>query len=354
MIDLPEILHHIASFLDAESRFACISVCQQWNELFTPYLWHTRQDLGSISDDDSGWGWDNGDGSEADSDGSADDGDSSEDDDGNETGGVDGTDVGDGGGETYVSSTDPEYVLIPLSAFDSYDSRILVRTRASWRLILGLRQLAISTSCPISQLRMWVEDSGSESDISLVLHPISEVFLNVAFSRLSPLQHLDVGLRADDFLLSNLATALPNLTSFVHSELSRFTIRNFARWVNGDFIYSFRGDGGANYDNEVAQKEFLEFSSLESLVTSTLDQDFKGFLGSRIKFPRLTKTNESLYIPCANSIHLALWSFLTLQRLQSRNSSYGLDDEVAFTKEEEEVYCQGRDIYPIQELLIYN
>ncbi|KAF9292793.1 hypothetical protein BGZ88_006107 [Linnemannia elongata] len=38
---IPEILHEIARYLDPPSYFACTKVCRQWEQLFTPYLWHT-------------------------------------------------------------------------------------------------------------------------------------------------------------------------------------------------------------------------------------------------------------------------------------------------------------------------
>ncbi|KAF9131830.1 hypothetical protein BG015_003808, partial [Linnemannia schmuckeri] len=49
------------------------------------------------------------------------------------------------------------------------------------------------------------------------LTPGSKSFLTSVFSTLAAIRHLNIGKRADDFLLSNMTTLLPTLESFVHS-----------------------------------------------------------------------------------------------------------------------------------------
>ncbi|KAF9102452.1 hypothetical protein BGX29_004595 [Mortierella sp. GBA35] len=436
MISIPEILHLIATFVDAESCLACISVCRQWNKVFTPHLWRTVDPRASphkrifetggeqsgrklwisallqthrhhirelmVTDDAVLFASLNADltglqtlsltwnhqepnlleNVPLDSDGSQDGG-GAQNDPGNEDSGSihdhGGYEIS-GGYEGDVSESDADLwqSLIPTSAFvEPYYPWTLARTRACWRLILtnpGLRHLVLEELLPILELEAnWSEDPDNE--IPPVLTPTSRNFLVDAFSRLTSIQHIEIGMIADDFLLGNLATLLPNLTSFIHSDVAYFdpsTILSTPHralkkleFKGGISTSQFRAIVVAfpalshltllEFDRDsdsgacaAARKEVLVHASLEHL---SIRYDNCLRLDARTRFPKITQLNGDVEISCANDIRKILWTYPALQRLYSRNETA---EGVRLTEEEKELYSREVHEHKIQALTLDN
>lgn len=123
--------------------------------------------------------------------------------------------------------------LIPEAAFDKgqHNGRSVDCTRAFWRLAYmnpELRRLTFPKYEGMSGIAGLMANTSVAANgavTSSVLTPTSESFLFSMFARLRSLRHLQVGQRADEFLFCNLSTLLPNLESFVHTEMVDFNPR---------------------------------------------------------------------------------------------------------------------------------
>ncbi|KAG9066994.1 hypothetical protein KI688_012906 [Linnemannia hyalina] len=248
----PELLAHIASFLDAESCLACVSVCRQWNQFFAPYLWHTvkiseqpwarlfsvpypssssssssprppgkeQQQLISclvkkyaryirVLEMDTAWLlW------------------------GAMIGRVNGllsltfrrpspelarSNLGFEGCQVHVESSE----AVPYSVFDvepkDYASPNFKMTLACWHMVLhnrDLQHIAFQQQHQgLGDVPLKVQEDG---DHVYGLTPAGKSFLINLLSRLPDLRHVEIGQNADDFLLVSLAEHFPMVTSFVH------------------------------------------------------------------------------------------------------------------------------------------
>ncbi|KAF9151291.1 hypothetical protein BG015_006857 [Linnemannia schmuckeri] len=242
----PELLAHIASFLDAESCLACVSVCRQWNQFFAPYLWHTvkvseqpwsrlfsvhpsssshpslpsqqQQQLLSclikkygryirVLEMDTAWLlW--------------------------------GAMIGRVNGLLSLTFSRPSPSLarsdlvfegcqiessemVPYWIFDiqpkDYSSPDFKMTLACWHMILynrDLQHIAFQQQHQgLGDVPLKVQEDG---DHVYQLTPAGKSFLINLLSRLPDLQHIEIGQNADDFLLASLAEHFPRVTSFVH------------------------------------------------------------------------------------------------------------------------------------------
>ncbi|KAK5814715.1 hypothetical protein F5H01DRAFT_347180 [Linnemannia elongata] len=246
----PELLAHIAFFLDSESCLACISVCRQWNQFFAPYLWHTvkiseqpwarlfavphpssssswprlpskdqQQLVGClikkygryirVLEMDTAWlHW------------------------GAMIGRVNGllsltfrrpsptiarSDLGFEGCQVQIESSD----AVPYSVFavepKDYASPDFKMTLACWHMILYNRDL---------QHIAFQQQHQGFGDVPLKIQedrehvyeltPAGKSFLINLLSRLPDLRHVEIGQNADDFLLASLSEHFPMVTSFVH------------------------------------------------------------------------------------------------------------------------------------------
>ncbi|KAF9139623.1 hypothetical protein BGX30_007677 [Mortierella sp. GBA39] len=248
----PELLAHIASFLDAESCLACVSVCRQWNQFFAPYLWHTvkiseqpwarlfsvpypssssssssprppgkeQQQLISclvkkygryirVLEMDTAWLlW------------------------GAMIGRVNGllsltfrrpspalarSNFGFEGCQVHVESSE----AVPYSVFDvepkDYASPNFKMTLACWHMVLhnrDLQHIAFQQQHQgLGDVPLKIQEDG---DHVYGLTPAGKSFLINLLSRLPDLRHVEIGQNADDFLLVSLAEYFPMVTSFVH------------------------------------------------------------------------------------------------------------------------------------------
>ncbi|KAF8940598.1 hypothetical protein BGZ47_007692 [Haplosporangium gracile] len=260
----PELLAHIASFLDAESCFTCVSVCRQWNQFFAPYLWHTvkiseqpwsrlfsvrsssssqsrppsqqQQQLIScliknygryirVLEMDTAWLlW--------------------------------GAMIGRVNGLLSLTFSRPSPSLarsdlvfegcqiadsetVPYSIFDvqpkDYSSPDFKMTLACWYMVLNNRDLQ---HIAFQQQHQGLGDVPlkiqKDGDHVYQLTPAGRSFLINLLSPLSDLRYIEIGQNADDFLLASLAEHFPMVTSFVHlgtmacdpSVLPRFSCRH--------------------------------------------------------------------------------------------------------------------------------
>ncbi|KAG0377541.1 hypothetical protein BGX24_005924 [Mortierella sp. AD032] len=252
MIVIPEILDHITTYLDADSVFACVSVCQQWRDLFMPHLWRTV-DIGATphcrifacgGNQRQRYRWistlflkykkhicdltvtNHGEllasldsnptelhsltlkriavnsvsFMEAyDTERSVDER------------------YRDGKGEySLVLNTCPWKDAIPREAFDQDYSGEAALTRGSWLLVRNnpnLRRVAFDSTWGALSFKITQGFFG----YPCLMQPESVSCLTEILSMLQSLQHLEIGSRADDYLFTNLATILPNLESFVYS-----------------------------------------------------------------------------------------------------------------------------------------
>ncbi|KAG0278633.1 hypothetical protein BGZ95_003537 [Linnemannia exigua] len=257
MIVIPEILDHIAIYVDADSAIACVPVCRQWRDLFTPYLWRTvdtgasphcqifacggnqRQRhrwisalfqkykrhirnltitnhgelLASLENDLTELhsltlkrsivnrvpfvdAYD-------------------------DERSVDESYRDDNGFYSSVLHTRPWELAIPREAFDQGYSGEAALTRGSWLLVqnnLNLRRIAFDSTWGALSFKNTPSFFGYPS----LMQSEGVSFLTGILSILPSLQHLEIGSHADDYLFANLATILPNLESFVYSSPTCF------------------------------------------------------------------------------------------------------------------------------------
>ncbi|KAG9066949.1 hypothetical protein KI688_012861 [Linnemannia hyalina] len=455
MIDIPEILQQIASYLDTTSLLACTTVSRQWRIDFTPYFWRTfnnfqepwyrlvescssdssssschavggagrstrerykdRQDrlsnvmrvgqqyirhllvtremvliaaleakltgLLSLTLDSYTWEPDDDDGG---SDG--DDDVSNGDDSGNN---------GDDSGNNDVNDTRKIYsrmkalgsdslwdISVPIAAFDgsSGGGSSLTLTRAFWRLVLlnpNLGRLCLE--------RADIEDGihsfsiQKKAGASPVLSSAGQDFLRGAFLGLWRLQHLEMGLDADNFLLCNLATLLPSLVSFVHVDRATFdpvvlqqapahsVLKDLkfreASMMPGELraiVVAFPAltrlsinvplclldSYDANLTKATTDRDILEHSSLKTL--EIVGQPCIDILRCRVRFLRITELRHSVFVRNAQELQQLFWMFPALERYESMTS----DDNATRPLRRDEGVRESRN-YPIENLILH-
>ncbi|KAF9132693.1 hypothetical protein BGW39_011556 [Mortierella sp. 14UC] len=255
MIVIPEILDHIATYLDADSLFVCVFVCCQWKDLFTPYLWRTvdpsvsphsqifacdgnqfqrqrwistllqnhKEHIRDMTIIDNGlllasldnnlmelhsltlkrigeFLW------------------MKETEFFDEEFASNSNNNMDGDGVfSSALNTCTWKAAIPSFAFRAANWEEATQGEASWLLVQnnpGLRKLVFDRSWGTYTFETtWVLNITRTVEI---IHPRSAAVLSETLSRMSLLQHVEIGLCADDHLLTYLATVLPYLKSFVH------------------------------------------------------------------------------------------------------------------------------------------
>ncbi|KAF9131779.1 hypothetical protein BGW39_001314, partial [Mortierella sp. 14UC] len=430
MIDIPELFQHISSYLDAKSLLACTLVSRQWRVDFTPGLWQTFYD-----DDKKFWqrlliqprrssddapavvakslqdqqqrlsnlmqthgqhirhlkittemtlvaalesnleglvslrfslaveGLEKND----------------SDDDSNGDNNGDSNDKSDKkfpGLLTFLAADRTNNLWedrVPNTAFDNHWDRNLSMefTRACWRLALlnpGLNRLVVDDPDGLRGARSFTE-------LGVVEAAASESFLVNAMATLSGLQHLELGLGADNFLLCNLTTLLPNLVSFAHidqvtfdptvlqlkpahhslkelelrravltSTQLRAIVMAFPALTRLSILKNRRS---FLYTNEkVASITTMDYDCLEHSSLTSLEirgQPYINILRSGIRFPRVT---EFLYGFIYNSQELQhlFWVFPALERFRTnggKGKPLSADEAV-----------QESRLYPIRDLYI--
>lgn len=467
MIDIPEILQQIASYLDTTSLLACTTVSRQWRVGFAPYLWRTftdfhepwrrlvescssnssnsgnipvggegrstrerykdRQDRlsnvmrtvghqyirhlvvtnemvliaaleaklsGLLSltfgfhawepDDDDDSGDNNGCGSDDDDD--DDDDTSNSDDSGNNN--VNDTRKINSRMLTLLDAqgTDRLWeISVPIAVFDgsSGDGSSMALTRACWRLVLLNPNL-----CRLHLNRKDIENNIHPFSIQRkagappVLSSAGQDFLRRALSGLWRLQHLEMGLDADNFLLCNLATLLPNLVSFIHVDRATFdpVVLQQAPAHSVLKVLDFREasmtPGGLraivvafpsltrlsidddralfyipdSYDHNLTKAttdhDILEHSSLTTL--RIWRQPCIDILRCRIKFLRITELCQSIFVRNAQELQQLFWMFPALERYESMKGDYNATEPLR----KDEGVRESRD-YPIENLILH-
>ncbi|KAG0275656.1 hypothetical protein BGZ95_008525 [Linnemannia exigua] len=273
--------------------------------------------------------------------------------------------------------------LIPSVAF-CYSSDVggnINLTRAYWRLVFmnpNLRRLVFYQNAHAHQSGMLVlaTDSsvGENGMVTSVLTPTSQGFLLDVLSRLRLLRHVHVGLNADEFLFCNLATHLPNLKSFVHSELVHFNPWTVRLEPHGNLrsltftcsispvqlravLVGFPGlddltirrlqdrhdikqhvSTGGNEDTALATLRWGEDLVHASLKNLSIDEmsiviarraPSSGLLRSRTIFPTVTKLRATICIKCALDLGRVLIVLPSAKALNLRgisDSSMGDED----------------------------
>ncbi|KAG0271077.1 hypothetical protein BGZ95_001182 [Linnemannia exigua] len=252
MIVIPEILDHIAVYLDANSLLVCVSVCRQWKDLFTPNLWRTVDPSASPYNQIFECGGDklqrqrwsstllrkhkqhirnltvvnsgqllaslNNNLTELHS-LTLRHGDNERQYIEKKYGLKESVSVWNKDDKDMFSSAlniCPKEEVIPNGVFVQSNSRADALTRASWLLVRNnpnLRRIVFDETWDTLSFRnKWNPVTSSD-----IMHHKSVTFLTKALSRQRSLQHIELGCDADDYLLANLAT-IPSLKSFVHSE----------------------------------------------------------------------------------------------------------------------------------------
>ncbi|KAF9912682.1 hypothetical protein EC991_009418 [Linnemannia zychae] len=388
MIEIPEILDHIATYLDADSFFACVSVCRQWKDLFTPHLWrevdpsNRKEYIRNLTVVDNGQLL-----ASLDSD----------------LTGLHSLTLKRVGGSYWLKETEffddgtsnnmdgnvmfsqacktrPWDDLIPIYTFTGTDLGEATQGRASWLLVLNnpdLRQLIIDRSWGSYSFKTtWVFGfAGTNRAIC----KRSATVLSETLSKMTLLQHIEIGLCADDYLLTNLVTILPNLTSFVHSGDAEFdpqvimsqlphqalkqlvfkkaitvkqlraiaTVFPVLVHLSAERFGSHHLRSRNNLDSDgnlVPSMEVLEWKTLESLKVTGTTFDANGVLDAHIRLPRVVRLDKgahNIYNPA--KLQHVLSTFPALLRLECSSKYVG---EVTFINK---VFTQT---HPVQELLL--
>ncbi|KAF9551791.1 hypothetical protein EC957_004114 [Mortierella hygrophila] len=406
MIDIPEILQQIASYLDTTSLLACTTVSRgagkstrerykdrqdrlshvmRVGQQYIRHLLVTREmvliaaleakltGLLSLTLNSYTWEPDDDDGG-----GDGDDDVSNDDDSGN-------NDVNDTRkiySRMEAQETDSLWdISVPIAAFDgsSGGGSSLALTRAFWRLVLLNPNLG----------RLYLE----RADIKDVIHSFSiqkkagaspllssaaQDFLRGAFSGLWRLQHLVMGLGADNFLLCNLATLLPSLVSFVHVDRATFdpvvlqqapahsVLKDLkfreASMTPGELraivvafpaltrlsinvSLCFFDSYDVNTTKSITDRDILEHSSLKSL--EIVRQPCIDILRCRIRFLRITELRHLVVVRNAQELQQLFWMFPALERYESMTDN----DHATRPLRRDEGVRESR-IYPIENLIL--
>lgn len=186
---------------------------------------------------------------------------------------------------------------------------------------------------------------------------LTKDFLSRVFSRITSVRHVNIGFNIDGYLLSNLATLLPNVTSFVYTrqvffdtvviqlaprpELKRLEFQQGIdieqlRAIVVAFpdlrhlsILRFKNDNGG-YNDEDHDAEYtgvrmetpmdvLEHPSLESFVFTHKRGHITKLLASRIRFPKIKEIKSYSMIAGPDVVRQALWNFPALEVLHCWN-----------------------------------
>ncbi|KAF9099896.1 hypothetical protein BGX23_009751 [Mortierella sp. AD031] len=398
------ILSRVGLFLNVDSCLRCISVCKQWRDIFTPCLWHTVDnrtweamtvnsvhssrfqgghifmaqmfkehkesirvltlshhtmlyaarlagltDLVSLTlDSPEGMSIDDYQGSEA-------------------------LDCWFDGDEVQETLFQP---LVDSAA-------VMNLTRAYWQVVLmnpGLVRLTFKVRhlrfiLPLAVVKP--TDPGSLRP-AVVLTLESTAFLTNILPRLQSLRHMDVGQNADEFLFINLATGLPNLQSFVHSEYSQFDpealllhphhnlrhlvfrIASLSAEQLRAVVATFPALCSLSVPEcYISKEEIIEADLWQELVHPSLTRmsidDPSGLLQSRVKFPNVRTVNVSVFLPNNLGLQRFLKVFPLVGQLEARRVNSG-SREVGNDEEEFEVQSEHRIPRPclIKTLVAYN
>ncbi|KAG0373023.1 hypothetical protein BGX24_012267 [Mortierella sp. AD032] len=285
-------------------------------------------------------------------------------------------------GATVTSALVPEEYdeLIPRTVFSnpSEAEGNIDLTRAYWRLVFmnpNLRRLVFLQTTRLSGMLVFVTDTsvGENGMVTSVLTRTSQEFLLDALSRLRSLRHVQVGLNADEFLFCNLATHLPGLKSFVHSELVHFNPWMVRLEPHGNLrsltftcsispeqlrtvVVGFPGldeltirrlqdrhdvnQHVSTYGNNnialaaLRWDEDLVHGSLKNLLIDEMSiviakrAPSSGLLRSRVIFPTVTKLRATISIRCALDLGRVLMVLPSMKSLKLRGiSEYFMGDE---------------------------
>ncbi|KAF9910656.1 hypothetical protein EC991_005962 [Linnemannia zychae] len=444
MTDMPEILSAVGYYLDINSLLACTAVCHQWNVVFSPCIWHDfdvsrklwrhlvdprvtkntgkptsmedtyidRQEqltalmrkqsqyihhmtikdkmvlisaldaplteLHSLTMELEIWELDDG-----------------EDSDVNKS-------------NTWISTMlemvaekSPLESLLPELAFATFpgDRARLDWTKACWLMVFmnpSLRRLTFGGYSSLRYINTLATQSTYNNPLAVaaavvgegakipVLTAASEAFLVDTLTRLPRLRHLEMGMRADNFIFHNLATLLPNLESFVYVERAYLDVKaiqlvpahqslrvldfqqvsvtaNQLRAIIVAFpilqhlsITQARSDiYRVNYDKYSNLTKAASFQIEEILVHSSLTklsirhQPYIDILHSRIRFPGITGIDRSIPVKNAYELRQLLWTFPALEQFEAE---YELGERIPLRADE--VVHEERN-YPIHSLSIY-
>ncbi|KAF9151294.1 hypothetical protein BG015_006860 [Linnemannia schmuckeri] len=173
--------------------------------------------------------------------------------------------------------------------------------RASWLLVLenpGLQHLVFMWNWNIlfSEVK-W----GANKYRTPVPLPglMVKGFLDRVFRWLTSIRHVNIGLYTDNYLLSNLPTLLPNITTFVHSGVVFFDAIaiQLAPYPKLKCLTFSQDSGGYIDDDDDTENSgvnmetpmnILEYLSLESFVFTNYRGHIK-LLNPRVRFPRIKK-----------------------------------------------------------------
>ncbi|KAF9145715.1 hypothetical protein BGX30_007308 [Mortierella sp. GBA39] len=273
-------------------------------------------------------------------------------------------------------------ISVPIAAFDgsSGGGSSLTLTRAFWRLVLlnpNLGRLYLKRTDIKDGIHSF--SIQKKAGASPVLSPAGQDFLRGAFSGLWRLQHLEMGLDADSFLLCNLATLLPSLVSFVHVDRATFdpvvlqqapahSVLKDLRFreasmtpgelraivaafpaltrlsINAPLFFPDSYD--VNLAKATTDRDILEHSSLETL--EILRQPCIDILRCRVRFLRITELRQSIFIRNAQELQQLFWMFPALERYESVTG----DDKATRPLRRDEGVRESRN-YPIENLILH-
>ncbi|KAF8934019.1 hypothetical protein BGZ47_010560 [Haplosporangium gracile] len=394
MIDIPEILQHITSYLDPKSLLVCTLVSRQWRTDFTPYLWRTFDDFQEpwwrLVESCSG------------SNCLAEEGESST-------------------RESYEDRQDRLSTV--MRNFGQQHIRHLtvakemVLVAALEANLTRLHSLTFDFhACEPdddddddngnSDDDYYISDGGDDdnniNDIresySRMLTLLEAQGTNNLRDNSAPIAAFDgspadglsmiltrarwrmVGLNADNFLFCNLATLLPSLVSFVHvdrvtfdpvvlqqkpvhSALKDLDFRHASMTPeelraivvafpaltrlaidNGRSLYTpYKGD--INVTKATTDRDIIEYSSL--MTFQIRRQPYIDILRSRIRFPGITELCQSVFVNNAQELQQLFWMFPALERYHSMTHTGNATEPLHVDEGVREI----RD-YPIENLIL--
>lgn len=261
---------------------------------------------------------------------------------------------------------------------------VMSLTRVYWQMVLknpGLQQLTFKVRNPryIWPLGVVGQTSGQgSSEPAVVLTSASETFLTKLLPNLQTMTHLEIGQNADEFLFLRLATELPNLKSFVHSEYSQFDPKTLlahphpnlqslafkiadlsatqARVIIVAFpkLHSLLIPGCSITKEEIFEADLWEELVHPMLTTVSVD-DPSGFVQCRIKLPKVRTLNCTVFPPNNLALQRLLRTFPLMGHLETRLEELKLTET---EEDEEEFEVQSEHKIPrpcmIKTLVAYN
>lgn len=275
-------------------------------------------------------------------------------------------------------------ISVPFAIFDSSsgDGSNMTLTRACWRLVLlnpNLIRLYLNRKDIKNNIHSF--SIQKKAGAPPVLSSAGQDFLRRVFSGLWRLQHLEMGLDADNFLLCNLATLLPNLVSFVHIDRATFdpavlqqtpahsVLKDLdfreASMTPGKLraiVVAFPALTRLSIDDERAR--YILDSDDHNLNKATTDRDILehsylttlriwrqpriDILRSGIRFLRITEICESVFVRNAQELQQLFWMFPALERYESMKG----DNNATEPLRKDEGVRETRD-YPIENLILH-